>query len=63
MSAKIDWVKLAPWLYTIGLFVMWEASVRLFALPVYLLPAPTVIAGAIVDYWPAIWKNSATISE
>jgi NitT/TauT family transport system permease protein len=31
---------------------------RGFDLPVYILPAPTVIAQAIVEYWPAIWKNS-----
>jgi len=51
-------VKAAPWLYTIGLFLIWEASVWLFALPQYVLPAPTVILGAIIDYWPTIWTNS-----
>jgi len=29
----ISSVKLAPWLATIGLFVMWEGSCRLFAIP------------------------------
>ncbi len=57
-NSGVDWVRLAPWLYTIGLFVLWEGSVRLFALPVYILPAPSVIFGAIVQYWPAIWTNS-----
>lgn len=52
------WVKAAPWLYTVGLFLIWEASVWLFALPQYVLPAPTVILGAIIDYWPTIWTNS-----
>ncbi|MCV0397518.1 MAG: ABC transporter permease [Rhizobiaceae bacterium] len=55
---SFDWVRAAPWLYTAGLFVLWEAAARLFGLPQYILPAPTVVAGAIVDYWPAIWKNS-----
>lgn len=54
----VDWVKLAPWLYTIGLFVIWEGAVRLFQMPIYILPAPSVILGAIVQYWPAIWTNS-----
>nr|WP_209740656.1 ABC transporter permease [Aureimonas populi] len=54
----IDWIKVAPWAYTIGLFVLWEAAVRLFAMPVYILPAPSAIFGAIVRYWPAIWTNS-----
>lgn len=55
---KTDMTRLAPWIYTIALFVIWEAAVRIFALPQYLLPAPTVVAEAIVQYWPAIWKNS-----
>ena len=52
------WVKAAPWLYTIGLFLIWELSVRLFAVPQYVLPAPTVILDAIVQYWSTIWTNS-----
>lgn len=54
----VDCVKLAPWLYTIGLFVIWEGAVRLFQMPIYILPAPSVILGAIIQYWPAIWTNS-----
>lgn len=54
----IDWIAAAPWLYTIGLFVVWELVVRVFSLPQYLLPAPSNIAISIWQYWPAIWKNS-----
>ncbi|MGQ2902024.1 ABC transporter permease [Neoaquamicrobium sediminum] len=57
-SKGIAWVTAAPWLYTGGLFIVWELAVRVFNLPPYLLPAPTNIAGAIWQYWPAIWKNS-----
>lgn len=53
-----DWLKAAPWLYTIGLFAIWELAVRLFALPQYILPAPSAILASIVEFWPAIWKNS-----
>ena len=53
-----NWIKAAPWLYTAALFILWEGSVRAFGLPQYILPAPSVIAQAIVQYWPAIWKNS-----
>jgi NitT/TauT family transport system permease protein len=53
-----DWVKAAPWLYTAALFILWEGAARGFQLPQYILPAPTVIAQAIVQYWSAIWKNS-----
>ena len=57
-SKGFDWVRAAPWLYTIGLFVIWELVVRLFSLPQFLLPAPSRIAEAIWQFWPAIWKNS-----
>ena len=53
-----NWLNAAPWLYTIALFVIWEAAVRAFGIAQYVLPAPTVILNAIVEFWPAIWKNS-----
>lgn len=52
------WIVAAPWLWTLGLFVVWELAVHAFALPVYILPAPTEIFAAIVKYWSPIWKNS-----
>ncbi len=52
------WIAAAPWLWTIGLFLFWEASVHMFELPVYILPAPSDIYEAIVKYWSPIWKNS-----
>lgn len=55
---KFDFVRAAPWIYTAVLFLVWEGAVWLFALPQYILPAPTVIAGAIIQYWSAIWKHS-----
>ncbi len=55
---SLDWVDAAPWLYTAALFVVWEFVVRVFGVPQFILPAPTRILEAIVQYWPAIWKNS-----
>ncbi|WP_306030705.1 ABC transporter permease [Stappia sp. MMSF_3263] len=52
------WIKAAPWLWTIGLFVVWEAAVEMFDIAVFILPAPTDIWAAIVKYWPVIWKDS-----
>ena len=49
---------LAPWLYTLALFVIWEAAVLVFQIPVFFLPPPTAIAAAIYEYWPAIYRNS-----
>src|ERR1700686_1789531 len=50
---------LAPWLFTVALFCVWEAAVALFRIPVFLLPPPSVIAQAFVEFWPAIYRNSA----
>jgi NitT/TauT family transport system permease protein len=55
---RFDWNTAAPWIYAVALFVIWESAVHLLALPNYILPAPSEIMGAIVEYWPAIWKNS-----
>jgi NitT/TauT family transport system permease protein len=52
-------VTLAPWLYTLALFVIWEAAVWILQIPVFFLPPPTAIAYAIYEYWPAIYRNSA----
>ncbi len=52
-------VTLAPWLYTLALFVIWEAAVWIFKIPVFFLPPPTAVAYAIYEYWPAIYRNSA----
>ena len=49
-SSHIDWVKLSPWLVTIGMFVLWEAVCRLFAIPQYILPSPSVIWAAMMQF-------------
>ena len=51
-------IRAAPWLYTAVLFIVWEAAVRLFGIPAFLLPPPTAIAGAFVEYWGPIYRNS-----
>jgi NitT/TauT family transport system permease protein len=51
-------VRAAPWLYTAALFVIWEAAVRLFGIPTFLLPPPSAVADAFVDYWGPIYRNS-----
>jgi NitT/TauT family transport system permease protein len=51
-------VRLSPWLFTIAMFVIWEAAVRVFGIPAFLLPPPTAIAQTFVDYWGPIYRNS-----
>ena len=51
-------VKLAPWIATIALFAFWEAAVRLFNIPQFFLPPPSLVAKSFVEFWPAIYRNS-----
>jgi NitT/TauT family transport system permease protein len=51
-------IRLAPWIATIALFVVWEAACRIFNIPQFFLPPPTLVFKAIVDYWPALYKHS-----
>ncbi len=49
MSSTIE--KLSPWLFTIGLFVLWELACRIFNVNAFVLPAPRetfVALGAIL---------------
>ena len=49
---------LAPWIATIGLFVIWEVACRLFAVPDYILPAPSAALAALWEFRVAIWHNA-----
>ena len=51
-------IKASPWLFTIGLFIFWEAVCRIFKIPTFFLPPPTAIANAFVEYWGPIARNS-----
>ena len=43
-----------PLASAIGGLLLWELAVRVFHLPSYLLPAPSEIAGVIVDRWHSL---------
>jgi NitT/TauT family transport system permease protein len=51
-------IRLAPWLATVALFVIWEAACRIFNIPVFFLPPPSLVFKAVIDYWPALYKHS-----
>ncbi|MBW9067793.1 ABC transporter permease [Agrobacterium pusense] len=58
LIARVNWVKAAPWLYTLALFVVWELLVHALKMPPTILPSPVRMAQAIMQYWSPIWKNS-----
>ena len=41
---------LAPWVFTLGFFVLWEAACRLLGISAFVLPAPSTILVAIWEY-------------
>lgn len=51
-------IRLAPWLFTLALLLFWEFVCRAFKIPEFFLPTPTAVAGAIYEFWPAIYRNS-----
>ena len=49
---------LPPTLVIIAVFALWEAASRLFRIPVFVLPAPSVIWKSLLTWRAAIWFNS-----
>jgi NitT/TauT family transport system permease protein len=60
MSARARRIsyQLAPWVVAIGVLALWEGACRLFKVPAFVLPAPSAIAGAFMQYQKAIYINS-----
>ena len=59
ISARRRLAEIAPpTIVIILVFVLWEAAVRVFRIPVFVLPAPTVIWGSLLTWWGAIWFNA-----
>jgi NitT/TauT family transport system permease protein len=47
-----------PLLTVVLLVLVWELAVKAFALPLYLLPAPSVIAGYFVGNFGLLWRHT-----
>jgi NitT/TauT family transport system permease protein len=56
MSTMLE--RLSPWLFTVGIFVLWELVCRIFKVDTFVLPAPSQIFQAIGQYWLPLAKNS-----
>ena len=54
-----DFVGYAVPAFTLGLgLCFWEAVVRFFGIPPYLLPAPSVIIATLFTDWPTLCEYS-----
>lgn len=46
-----------PWLVMAGLFLAWEIGCRAFAVPAFLLPAPSAIAESTLKWWRPLLQD------
>src|SRR5689334_9267605 len=55
-----------PWIVIVLFFLLWEIAVRLFSIPRFLLPAPSIIFATLWEYrWPILdnaWQTLMTTS-
>jgi NitT/TauT family transport system permease protein len=56
MTATLE--KLSPWLFTIGIFLFWEAVCRVFKIDKFILPAPSEAFMAMAQYWRPLLRHS-----
>ncbi|WP_127091907.1 ABC transporter permease [Aquabacter cavernae] len=49
---------LTPVAFTLALFVLWELACVVFRIDSFILPAPTAIFSAMVQYWWPLLRNS-----
>ena len=56
MTATLE--KLSPWLFTIGIFIFWEAICRVFKVDKFILPAPSEAFMAMAQYWRPLLRHS-----
>jgi NitT/TauT family transport system permease protein len=58
MSRATLFERLAPWVITVGFFVIWEIACHALNLPVYFLPPPTTVFAASWQFRWALLDNS-----
>ena len=56
MNAALE--KFSPWLFTIAIFVLWEAACRIFAVDPFILPTPSATFAAIWQHRWALARHS-----
>ncbi|MCA0919143.1 ABC transporter permease [Pseudooceanicola nanhaiensis] len=58
MNRQSLFLRISPIASLIIVLALWELIVIVFNIPGYLLPKPSTIFAAIVEYWPAIMRES-----
>ncbi|MDD9988607.1 MAG: ABC transporter permease [Spirochaetaceae bacterium] len=58
-AVRMRWrEKLSPWVMTVAGFLLWEAVCRVFRIPTYVLPPPTLILSTFSEFRRALFVNS-----
>jgi NitT/TauT family transport system permease protein len=50
--------RLSPWLFTVGLFVVWELGCRIFKIDKFILPTPIEAFSAMGQFWRPLLRHS-----
>ncbi len=58
LASRRNLERILPWLVVLGLFLVWEGGVRLFEVPRFVLPAPSVIFESMVRWQGPILSNA-----
>lgn len=56
-QVRVQVDRFAPLIAGVALVLLWEAACRIFKIPSFLLPAPTVIVAGAMDQTWAVWLN------
>src|ERR1700674_918886 len=56
MSSTLE--KHSPWLFTVGLFVLWQLACRIFKIDKFILPSPSEAFSAMAQYWRPLLRHS-----
>jgi NitT/TauT family transport system permease protein len=51
-------LRLAPVVFTIGFFIVWELACRVFSISNFVLPAPSTVFSAMNQYWWPLTRNA-----
>jgi NitT/TauT family transport system permease protein len=56
MNAALE--RLSPWLFTIGIFLLWELACRALKIDKFILPPPSEAFMAMAQHWQALLRHS-----
>ncbi len=51
--------RIVPAGYILGILLLWELAVRLFQIPLYVLPSPIAVVAALGEEWPVLASHGA----